>query len=164
MVHTVTSLSCPTCQTTYHGVPVDSDDSGSYAALEARPCADAECGKPLCGACAQFACDGCGQVMCRDHAISIPDGTPRPLLCCAACTAECAVEHCPYCNSVSVRTEYIDLGVDAETGYHDEAAIFKCADCGASGDSDELVERPAIAQPARIEPARETREAAQRSA
>lgn len=138
---------------------MDSDESGAYAALEARPCADAECGKPLCAACARFACDGCGQVFCREHAVSVPDGTDRPLLCCAACAEECEIERCPRCNSISVRTEYVVFGVDPETGYHDEAAIFSCAACGARGDSDELVARPAVARPARIEPARETRRA-----
>lgn len=155
MTHTVTSVSCPTCQTTFHGVSVDSDESGSYAALEARPCA--ECGKPLCGACAQFACDGCGHTFCREHAVSIPDGPDRPLLCCAACAEECEVEYCPYCDSPEVRVSYEVFGVDPETGYHDEAAIFTCAHCGARGDSEELVRRPAVEPelPARIEPARE---------
>lgn len=76
---------------------------------------------------------------------------------------------CPECGSEDTHVNYFDLGLDPETGYHDEAAIFTCADCGASGDAEELVERPAIARPelvARKQPAAEVARAgvAKRSA
>jgi hypothetical protein len=62
---------------------------------------------------------------------------------------------------VNVRTEYVSFGIDPETGYHDEAAIFKCSGCGATGESEELVYCPAIAaQLARKQAARQTRIAA----
>jgi hypothetical protein len=36
------------------------------ALLEARPCADATCGKMLYSRCDQFDCDRCGQLFCAD--------------------------------------------------------------------------------------------------
>jgi hypothetical protein len=45
----------------------------------------------LCSCCDQFHCDGCGQLFCADHLVSVPDGTDRPLHCCPACAAECEV-------------------------------------------------------------------------
>jgi hypothetical protein len=88
MRRTHTSASCPTCETLFERLPVECDEDGGYAFLEVRPCADPECGKFLCACCDQFHCDGCGQTFCADHLVSVPDGTDRPLHCCACCAAE----------------------------------------------------------------------------
>jgi hypothetical protein len=112
-------------------------------------------------------CDDCRtEVADASELVTVPDGTDRPLRLCAACAAECEpMPVCPSCGSDKVRTDYIDLGIDAETGYHDEAAIFCCRACGVKGEAEELVYRPAILRPelvARRQPARETRESAAR--
>ena len=90
-----TSASCPTCDTLFERLPVEYDEDGGYAFLEVRPCADSTCGKMLCSCCDQFHCDGCGQLFCTDHVVSVPDGTDRPLHCCPACAAECEVVALP---------------------------------------------------------------------
>ena len=76
-----TSASCPTCDTLFERLPVEYDEDGGYAFLEVHPCADATCNKMLCSCCDQFHCDGCGQLFCADHLVSVPDGTDRPLHC-----------------------------------------------------------------------------------
>ena len=159
MTQQLGSIECPTCQALFHGVEIHD----GLAAIEARPCADADCGKPLCQNCSTFVCDGCAQTFCAEHAVTIPDSTEKPLRVCAACAEECTVQTCPCCSSANVYTDYIEFGADPETGYHDAAAIFTCRACGVRGEAEELVERPAIAAlPARREPGRETREAARK--
>lgn len=165
MTH-LTTIECPTCLTTFHGVEVESDGEMSYAILEARPCA--ECGAPLCEHCARFACAGCGETFCREHAVTVEDGTDKPLLCCAACAAECEDETepvCPACGSDRVIVDMFHFGIEAQTGYDNSGELFACRACGAKGEAAELVRRAAVEPlPARREPARETREAAKRSA
>jgi hypothetical protein len=86
---TTTSATCPECQTDFSNLPVDFDEDGyGNAILEVRPCSDPTCGKLLCPCCATFQCDGCGETFCTDHLVAIPDGTDRPLQCCAACAAQ----------------------------------------------------------------------------
>lgn len=77
------SAECPLCCTTFDRLPVED----GAVTLEVTPCRD--CGAPLCACCSQFACDGCGHAFCTSHMISVPDGTERPLKCCATCAAEC---------------------------------------------------------------------------
>ena len=85
-----TFATCPECQTYFDRLSLDYDEDGyGNAVLEVRPCAHPECGRLLCPCCATFECDGCGATFCMDHLVAVPDGTPRPLQCCAACAAEC---------------------------------------------------------------------------
>jgi hypothetical protein len=81
------SASCPTCHTLFDRLPVEYDEFGAYVFLEQRPCAG--CGPLLCSCCHQFHCDGCGEIFCIDHLVSVPDGIDAPLRCCAPCAAEC---------------------------------------------------------------------------
>ena len=151
-----TSASCPTCQASFDHLPVEFDGEIGYAVLESRPCA--ECGKALCPCCDQFACDGCGSIFCASHLTSIPDGTPRPLLCCPACAAECLQQDlpfvlcCPQCHSEAVSIREYGFGTSSETGYQDAGKRFECLGCGHTGERDELEE--VAEQPARIEPGR----------
>jgi len=46
---------------------------------------------------------------------------------------------CPECLSDNVETWEYDYGVCPQTGYHDTGERFKCHDCGATGDADDLV-------------------------
>jgi hypothetical protein len=48
---------------------------------------------------------------------------------------------CPECLSDNVETWEYDYGVCPQTGYHDAGERFKCHDCGATGDADDLVLR-----------------------
>ncbi len=48
---------------------------------------------------------------------------------------------CPDCLSDNVETWEYDYGVCPQTGYHDAGERFKCHDCGATGDADDLVLR-----------------------
>src|ERR1035441_2645715 len=85
------SASCPTCDTLFERLPVDSDEDGSYVCLEVHPCA--ACGTMLCACCAQFHCDGCGQAFCIEHRVSRDD-----LFLCTACEAE-SKPICPACDA-----------------------------------------------------------------
>lgn len=46
---------------------------------------------------------------------------------------------CPECLSPRVEVRTFDFGVCRETGYHDAGERFRCLDCGAAGDADDLV-------------------------
>ena len=46
---------------------------------------------------------------------------------------------CPECGSDNVRVEEYDFGKCPETGYHDAGERYRCLECGAIGDADELV-------------------------
>lgn len=85
-----TTAECPECRASFDRLPLEYDEDGmGCAVLEVTLCTDAACGKLLCPCCDKFACDGCGATFCADHLVSVPDGTDRPLHCCAACAAEC---------------------------------------------------------------------------
>lgn len=89
------SARCPHCQTVFHGV--DANEDGSPY-LEATKCATPTCDVYLCGATCQelsFSCDGCGRRHCNEHLILVPDGTDKPLKCCAVCARECRIEPVP---------------------------------------------------------------------
>jgi len=45
---------------------------------------------------------------------------------------------CPQCGSAEVSIERYDFGRDSETGYHDAGETFRCRDCGATGDVEEI--------------------------
>ncbi len=45
---------------------------------------------------------------------------------------------CPECGSENVRTERFDFGTCRETGYQDAGEAFRCLDCGATGDAEEI--------------------------
>jgi hypothetical protein len=84
-------LTCPTCDARYN---CDRDEDGAPE-LPGQRCADPTCPAWLCPNCLEhhsFHCDGCGERFCSDHAVQIPDGTPRPLKCCVACAAVLALE------------------------------------------------------------------------
>lgn len=46
---------------------------------------------------------------------------------------------CPECLSGRVEVHEFDFGVCRETGYNDAGERFRCLDCGATGDADDLV-------------------------
>ena len=45
---------------------------------------------------------------------------------------------CPECGSDHISIEEYDFGICSQTGYHDCGEYFRCGDCGATGDPDEL--------------------------
>jgi len=45
---------------------------------------------------------------------------------------------CPQCGSDNISVHEYDFGICPQTGYHDAGERFKCHDCGADGDADEL--------------------------
>ncbi len=45
---------------------------------------------------------------------------------------------CPECGSDEVTAEEYDFGICRETGYHDAGERFRCRDCGAAGDAEDL--------------------------
>ena len=46
---------------------------------------------------------------------------------------------CPECGSDNIRIEPHDFGGCSETGYHDAGERYRCLECGASGDAEDLV-------------------------
>ena len=46
---------------------------------------------------------------------------------------------CPECGSDNVRIEPYDFGRCSETGYHDAGERYRCLECGASGDAEDLL-------------------------
>ena len=46
---------------------------------------------------------------------------------------------CPACSGDNVSVHEYDFGICPQTGYHDAGEGFKCHDCGAEGDADDLV-------------------------
>jgi len=46
---------------------------------------------------------------------------------------------CPECGSDNIRIEPYDFGRCSETGYHDAGERYRCLECGASGDAEDLV-------------------------
>jgi hypothetical protein len=82
------TATCTHCDTTFRGVDRDEDGRPYF---ESTRCASPGCEVYLCGAGCEslsFACDGCGARFCLEHIILVPDGTPRPLKCCAVCAGE----------------------------------------------------------------------------
>ena len=151
------SATCPNCQTYFDRLPVERDENGAYVVLESRPCAT--CGQMLCPCCSTFACDGCNQIHCSDHVVVVPDGTDKPLKCCATCAAECeplelpaVAAMCPDCGSLDLVAEVFHGAVCSETGYSDEGEMYRCVECGSTGPAEDALPRV----PARIEPQRET--------
>ena len=47
--------------------------------------------------------------------------------------------HCPECLGEHVEVSEFDFGVCRETGYQDAGGRFRCLDCGATGDADDLI-------------------------
>ena len=45
---------------------------------------------------------------------------------------------CPECGSDDIRIEPYDFGRCSETGYHDAGERYRCLECGASGDAEDL--------------------------
>ena len=45
---------------------------------------------------------------------------------------------CPDCGSDRIRLIEFHFGICSQTGYHDCGEYFRCVDCGATGDPDEL--------------------------
>ena len=87
MQYAATTAHCPVCDSVFYGC--DQDEDG-YPYFETTRCADPTCEVRLCGATCQelsFQCDGCGHRFCLAHLVLIPDGTDRPLKCCAICAA-----------------------------------------------------------------------------
>src|SRR5262245_25432163 len=124
------SATCPNCQAHFDSLPVDGDENGNcYVVFPVTACAT--CSLLLCPCCLQFTCE-CGQVRCLEHAILVPDGTSKPLKCCAACFAECEplelpfapAAMCPDCGSIDLVGELADHGVDPGAGYHDAQELF----------------------------------------
>lgn len=46
---------------------------------------------------------------------------------------------CPKCLGKHIEVREFNFGVCPETGYHDAGERFRCLDCGATGDADDLV-------------------------
>jgi hypothetical protein len=83
-----TSITCAACGSHFDHVPVERDENGGYVVLEVKACREPGCGALLCACCDQSYCDGCGQLFCSDHLVSVPDGTETQLHCCPTCAAE----------------------------------------------------------------------------
>jgi hypothetical protein len=46
---------------------------------------------------------------------------------------------CPQCLSENLEYGTYDFGTERETGYADSGARYRCRDCGANGDVDDIV-------------------------
>ena len=82
------TATCPNCDTLFTHVDRNEDGSPYF---ETTRCTSPGCEVYLCQAgCEElsFACDSCNHRFCLAHLVLIPDGTPRPLKCCAACAGE----------------------------------------------------------------------------
>ena len=119
-----TTASCPTCDTTFTRVPVHGDEDGACVALELKPCGN--CGALLCPCCEQFQCDGCAATFCPEHLFSIPDGTLRPLRCCATCAAEVEVIELPLAPLVCACCQQAIGIMDSLTGSGEDTWHTRC--------------------------------------
>jgi hypothetical protein len=144
MRSTFTSATCPECNTTFDGVPVEFDGDQGYGVIETQPCG--ECGTMLCHECAAFSCDACGQRCCLEHQTIVADEKMGALKCCSECVDAFAAQDedaepalaCPACLGTDLRAVAYDF-TERETGYHDAGERFECRSCGNAGDAGELV-------------------------
>lgn len=158
--------SCPTCETEFSRLPVEYDGDNALVVLETKPCPF--CFVELCACCNAKHCQDCGDFVCSEHIVIVPDGTPKPLELCPACAVEAQqmellVPSCPQCQSQEIAYEGFDFGISKETGYHDAGEGFVCKGCGfSSDDCEELIQLPEAEEQLlpvrRIEPGREVRE------
>ena len=72
------TIACPNCGI-FQPVEVDYDGGQGYASQPVTPCS--VCHQGLCSFCDQAKCD-CGQIVCLDCTIIVPDGTPSGLRLC----------------------------------------------------------------------------------
>jgi len=45
---------------------------------------------------------------------------------------------CPECDSDDIRIEECDFGRCPKTSYHDAGEVYRCLNCGETGDADDL--------------------------
>ena len=117
------TIACPGCGI-YQPVEVDYDGGQGYASLPITPCY--VCHQDLCSFCDQAKCE-CGQIVCRDCTITVPDGTSSGLMLCKPCAHQ-ADPLCPACGEFA-RTA---------PGQNSEQEWFECTACGAAMDENEI--------------------------
>jgi hypothetical protein len=117
------TIACPNCGI-YQPVEVDYDGGQGYASLPVTPCS--VCRQDLCCFCDQAKCE-CGQIVCPDCTVTVPDGTPSGLRLCKPC-AQQADPLCPTCG------EFARM-MPRENS---EQRWYECSACGAAMDEDEI--------------------------
>ena len=117
------TIACPNCGI-YQPVEVEYDGGQGHASLPVTPCS--VCHQDLCPFCDQDKCE-CGQIVCRDCTITVPDGTSSGLMLCKPCAHQ-ADPLCPACG------EFARM-IPRENS---EQQWFECTACGAAMDEDEI--------------------------
>ena len=117
------TIACPTCGI-YQAVEVDYDDGQGYASVPVTPCS--VCHQNLCAFCDQLRCE-CGQIVCPNCIVTVPDGTPAGLKLCQPCARQ-SDPLCPACGEFAPMIPRENL----------EQRWFECSPCGSAMDEDEI--------------------------
>lgn len=156
------SATCTNCNTDFDRIPVDyCEDGQGYVAIPVQKCAHPTCDVLLCPCCPQVHTDCCGETVCADHAVSVEDGTDRPLHFCPTCAAEwnqqeldlvpevaahACIEHLSPLAAAAVESH----GLESGPFEHTEETRWSCGECGqiyTEAEAD-LLYRQALKRPA----------------
>ena len=118
-----TTIACPNCGI-YQPVEVDYDGDHGCAILPVTPCS--VCHRDLCGFCDQAQCE-CGQIVCLQCTLTVPDGTPSGLTLCKPC-AHSSDPLCPACGEFAPMLPR----------QNSQQQWFECSGCGAAMEGDEI--------------------------
>ena len=128
------TIGCPNCGI-YRSVEIEYEDGQGCAWLPVTPCS--VCHQNLCAFCEQARCE-CGQTVCLDCTVTVPDGTPSGLRLCKPCAHQ-ADPLCPACG------EFARM-MPRENSEHE---WFECTSCGAAMDEDEIAAAQQVPAPRR---------------
>lgn len=117
------TVACPSCGI-YQSVEIDYEDGQGCATVLLTPCG--ACHHNLCCFCDQLRCE-CGQIVCPNCAVTVPDGTPSGLKLCKPC-ARASDPLCPTCGEFARMLPRQNM----------EQQWFECLECGAAMDEDEV--------------------------
>ena len=128
------TIACPNCGI-YQAVEIEYDGGQGYASVSSNPCS--VCHQDLCPFCDQVKCE-CGQIVCLDCTVTVPDGTPSGLRLCQPCAHE-SDPLCPACGECAPMLPR----------QNSEQQWFKCSACGAAMDGDEIAAAQQVPAPPR---------------
>jgi hypothetical protein len=117
------TVACPACGV-YQSVEIDYEDGQGCATVTLTPCR--VCHQKLCCFCDQLRCE-CGQIVCPNCVVTVPDGTPPGLKLCKPCASQ-SDPLCPACGEFARMLPRQNM----------DQQWFECSDCGAAVDEDEI--------------------------
>ena len=109
------TIACPTCGI-YQAVEVDYDGGQGHASVPVTPCS--VCHQNLCAFCDQLRCQ-CGQIVCPNCIVTVPDGTPAGLKLCQPCARQ-SDPLCPACGEFApmIPRENLERGCPGTIATH----------------------------------------------